>query len=87
MLRKHQPAKIIVAVPVLPYDTLAVFEKILMNFVFNSLKDFRGVGRFRRLSTGRRRRSNPDVENYASACVNNIHNTNQLFKKQKLWNN
>jgi hypothetical protein len=29
----------------LPYDTLAVFEKILMN-VFNSLKDFRGVGRF-----------------------------------------
>jgi predicted phosphoribosyltransferase len=31
MLRKQQPAKIIVAVPVLPYDTLAVFEKILMN--------------------------------------------------------
>jgi predicted phosphoribosyltransferase len=27
MLRKHQPAKIIVAVPVLPYDTLAVFQK------------------------------------------------------------
>jgi predicted phosphoribosyltransferase len=27
MLRKHQLQKIIVAVPVLPYDTLAVFEK------------------------------------------------------------
>jgi predicted phosphoribosyltransferase len=45
MLRKHQPAKIIVAVPVLP-DTLAVFEKNTDEFVFNSLKDFRGVGRF-----------------------------------------
>jgi predicted phosphoribosyltransferase len=38
--------KIIVAVPVLPYDTLAVFEKILMNLCINSLKNFRGVGRF-----------------------------------------
>jgi predicted phosphoribosyltransferase len=38
--------KIIVAVPVLPYDTLAVFQKNTDEFVFNSLKDFRGVGRF-----------------------------------------
>jgi predicted phosphoribosyltransferase len=28
---KAATCKIIVAVPVLPYDTLAVFEKILMN--------------------------------------------------------
>jgi hypothetical protein len=69
MLRKHQPAKIIVAVPVLP-DTLAVFEKNTDEFVFNSLKRLQRRRPFlRRLSTGRRR-SNPDVENYASACIN-----------------
>jgi predicted phosphoribosyltransferase len=42
---KATTCKIIVAVPVLPYDTLACLKKILMN-VFNSLKDFRGVGCF-----------------------------------------
>jgi putative phosphoribosyl transferase len=47
MLRKQQPAKIIVAVPVLPYDTLAVFEKNTHEFVYLiASKDFRGVGRF-----------------------------------------
>jgi predicted phosphoribosyltransferase len=44
---KASTCKKIVAVPVLPYDTLAVFEKNTDEFVvFNSLKDFRGVGRF-----------------------------------------
>jgi predicted phosphoribosyltransferase len=38
--------KIIVAVPVLPYDTLAVFQKNTDEFVLIASKDFRGVGRF-----------------------------------------
>jgi putative phosphoribosyl transferase len=47
MLRKHQPAKIIVAVPVLPYDTLSVFEKNTDELVYLiASKDFRGVGNF-----------------------------------------
>jgi predicted phosphoribosyltransferase len=44
---KASTCKIIVAVPVLPYDTLAVFEKNTDEFVYLiASKDFRGVGRF-----------------------------------------
>lgn len=47
MLRKRNPAKIIVAVPVLPYDTVPVFEKNADEFVYLiASKYFRGVGSF-----------------------------------------
>ncbi|MFV8343103.1 phosphoribosyltransferase [Flavobacterium sp. XS2P39] len=47
MLRKRNPAKIIVAVPVLPYDTVSVFEKNADEFVYLiASKYFRGVGGF-----------------------------------------
>lgn len=47
MLRKRNPAKIIVAVPVLPYDTVSVFEKNTDEFVYLiASKYFRGVGGF-----------------------------------------
>ena len=47
MLRKQSPAKIIVAVPVLPYDTMKVFEKNTDEFVYLiASKSFRGVGGF-----------------------------------------
>ena len=47
ILRKQHPAKIIVAVPVLPYDTLPIFEKQTDEFVYLiASKHFRGVGRF-----------------------------------------
>jgi predicted phosphoribosyltransferase len=47
MLRKRNPAKIIVAVPVLPYDTVPVFEKNADEFVYLiASKYFRGVGGF-----------------------------------------
>jgi predicted phosphoribosyltransferase len=47
MLRKQKPAKIIVAVPVLPYDTVSVFEKNTDEFVYLiASKYFRGVGGF-----------------------------------------
>lgn len=47
MLRKRNPAKIIVAVPVLPYDTVPVFEKNTDEFVYLiASKYFRGVGGF-----------------------------------------
>lgn len=47
MLRKKNPAKIIVAVPVIPYDTVPVFEKSTDEFVYLiASKSFRGVGGF-----------------------------------------
>ena len=47
MLRKKKPAKIIVAVPVVPYDTVPVFEKNADEFVYLiASKYFRGVGGF-----------------------------------------
>jgi predicted phosphoribosyltransferase len=47
MLRKQSPAKIIVAVPVIPYDTVKVFEKNTDEFIYLiSSKNFRGVGGF-----------------------------------------
>lgn len=47
MLRKRNPAKIIVAVPVIPYETVSVFEKNTDEFVYLiASKYFRGVGGF-----------------------------------------
>ena len=47
MLRKRHPKKIIVAVPVVPFDTVKVFEQNTDEFVYlMAPKDFRGVGRF-----------------------------------------
>ena len=47
MLRKKNPAKIIVAVPVIPYETVPVFEKSTDEFVYLiASKSFRGVGGF-----------------------------------------
>jgi predicted phosphoribosyltransferase len=47
MSRKQHPAKIIVAVPVLPYDTVALFEKNTDEFIYLiASKNFRGVGGF-----------------------------------------
>jgi putative phosphoribosyl transferase len=47
MLRKRNPAKIIVAVPVLPYDVLPVLEKNADEFFYLiASKYFRGVGGF-----------------------------------------
>jgi len=45
MLRKKNPAKIIVAVPVLPYDTVSIFEKNADEFIYLIASAyFRGVG-------------------------------------------
>jgi putative phosphoribosyl transferase len=47
MLRKENPAKIIVAVPVLPYDSLKKFEQNTDEFIYLiASKNFRGVGSF-----------------------------------------
>lgn len=47
MLRKKNPAKIIVAVPVIPYDTVDVFQQKADEFVYLiASKYFRGVGGF-----------------------------------------
>lgn len=47
MLRRKEPAKIIVAVPVLPYDTVKIFEENTDEFVYLiASKYFRGVGGF-----------------------------------------
>ena len=47
MLRKQHASKIIVAVPVLPYDTLPVFEEHTDEFHYLiASKNFRGVGGF-----------------------------------------
>jgi putative phosphoribosyl transferase len=47
MLRKQHPSKIIVAVPVLPYDTLPIFEEHTDEVVYLiASKHFRGVGGF-----------------------------------------
>jgi putative phosphoribosyl transferase len=47
MLRKKNPAKIIVAVPVLPYDTLEKFEQSTDELIYLiASKSFRGVGGF-----------------------------------------
>lgn len=47
MLRKQHPARIIVAVPVLPYDTIPLFEKNTDELVYLiASKHFRGVGGF-----------------------------------------
>lgn len=47
MLKKRHPKKIIVAVPVVPFDTVKVFEQNTDEFVYlMAPKDFRGVGRF-----------------------------------------
>jgi len=47
MLRKRHPKKIIVAVPVVPFDTVKIFEQNTNEFVYlMAPKDFRGVGRF-----------------------------------------
>jgi putative phosphoribosyl transferase len=45
MLRKKNPAKIIVAVPVLPYDTVSIFEKNADEFIYLIASSyFQGVG-------------------------------------------
>ena len=47
MLRKKNPAKIIVATPVIPYENVPVFEKNTDEFVYLiASKYFRGVGGF-----------------------------------------
>ena len=47
MLRKKNPSKIIVAVPVLPYDTVPLFEKNADELIYlTASKYFRGVGSF-----------------------------------------
>ena len=47
MLKKRHPKKIIVAVPVVPFDTVKVFEQNTDEFVYlMAPKDFGGVGRF-----------------------------------------
>ena len=47
MLRKKKPAKIIVAVPVIPYDTVKTFEQHTDEFIcLIASKYFRGVGGF-----------------------------------------
>lgn len=47
MLRKKNPAKIIVAVPVLPYDTVPLFKKNADEFIYLIASNyFRGVGGF-----------------------------------------
>lgn len=47
MLRKSEPAKITVAVPVLPYSTLNIFEQNTDEFVYLiASRSFRGVGGF-----------------------------------------
>ncbi|MFV5695111.1 phosphoribosyltransferase [Flavobacterium sp. LB3P122] len=47
MLRKRNPAKIIVAVPVLPRETVAIFEKNADEFIYLiASKSFKGVGGF-----------------------------------------
>jgi putative phosphoribosyl transferase len=47
MLRKRKPQKIVVAVPVVPYDTVRVFQKKADEFVYLiASKNFRGVGGF-----------------------------------------
>ena len=47
MLRKKNPAKIIVAVPVLPFDVVPLFEKKADKFIYLiASKCFKGVGNF-----------------------------------------
>jgi putative phosphoribosyl transferase len=47
MLRKENPAKIIVAVPVLPYDALATFQQNTDELIYLiASKNFRAVGQF-----------------------------------------
>lgn len=47
MLRKKEPAKIIVAVPVLPADVIPIFQRNADEFVYLiAAKYFRGVGGF-----------------------------------------
>lgn len=47
MLRKSKPQKIIVAVPVVPFDTVKIFQQKTDEFIYLiASKDFRGVGGF-----------------------------------------
>ena len=47
MLRKNNPQKIVVAVPVVPSDTVNIFREKADEFVYLiASKDFRGVGGF-----------------------------------------
>lgn len=47
MLRKRKPQKIVVAVPVVPYDTVSIFQQKTDEFIYLiASKDFRGVGGF-----------------------------------------
>ncbi len=47
MLRKSKPKKIVVAVPVVPYDTIEIFKQKTDEFIYLiASKDFRGVGGF-----------------------------------------
>lgn len=47
MLRKKKPSKIVVAVPVLPYETIKIFEKNTDEFIYLMAPEyFRGVGGF-----------------------------------------
>jgi len=47
MLRKSKPKKIVVAVPVVPYDTVEIFKQKTDEFIYLiASKDFRGVGGF-----------------------------------------
>jgi predicted phosphoribosyltransferase len=47
MLRKSKPEKIIVAVPVVPYDIVSIFQQNTDEFIYLiSSKEFSGVGGF-----------------------------------------
>ena len=47
MLRKNNPQKIVVAVPVVPFNTVKIFQQKADEFVYLiASKDFRGVGGF-----------------------------------------
>jgi putative phosphoribosyl transferase len=47
MLRKSKPKKIVVAVPVVPYDTIEIFKQKTDEFIYLiASKNFRGVGGF-----------------------------------------
>jgi predicted phosphoribosyltransferase len=65
-----------------------VFEKNTDEFVYLiASKDFRGVGRFYEDFQQVEDDEVIQMLKTTHPLANNIHNTNQLLKKQKLWNN
>jgi putative phosphoribosyl transferase len=70
MIRKKNPAKIIVAVPVLPFDSLKTFEKQTDEFIYLMVsKNFGSVGRFYE--------DFPQVEDHEAIQILHDLNTNQ----------